>query len=176
MRDRAAVIRRVAGDVGVPAAGRGLRGEARLARRRYRRDCGGPEVKAGRGTDLRYARHRQGDRVLARHRDRRFPKFSDAPSFMSYLGLVPSEDSSGGWVSRDLAIRTGNGNVYALLVKSAWHHSMRRPLTTEIAKRSAIGQQAARIASEANRRLNSKAGKLLARRVESSNMNVVVAC
>ena len=54
-----------------------------------------------------------------------FSRFSSARSFMSYLGLVPSENSSGEAVSRGAITRTGNIHVRTLLVESAWHHARR---------------------------------------------------
>lgn len=106
-----------------------------------------------------------------------FSRFPSAPAFMSFLGLVPSEDSSGGRVSRGPITRTGNKHVRTLLVEAAWHHARRRsPLSpTEIAKRSGIGPEAARIAAEANRRLHSKAVRLRRRKVAAGKANVAVA-
>lgn len=106
-----------------------------------------------------------------------FSRFPSAPAFMSYLGLVPSEDSTGGKVSRGPITRTGNGHVRTLLVEAAWHHARRwSPLSpAEIAKRSGIGPEAARVASEANRRLRSKAERLRRRGVQASKANVAVA-
>ena len=98
-----------------------------------------------------------------------FSRFPTAPSFMSYLGLVPSEDSTGGRVSRGPITRTGNGHARTLLVEAAWHHARRRsPLSpTEIEKRSGIGPEAARIAAEANRRPHAKAERLRRRGVRA---------
>ncbi len=106
-----------------------------------------------------------------------FARFASAPAFMSYLGLVPSEGSTGGRTSRGPITRTGNGHVRTLLVESAWHHARRRsPLSpTEIAGRSGIGPEAARIAAEANRRLHSKAERLRRRGVRPNKANVAVA-
>ena len=106
-----------------------------------------------------------------------FSRFPTAPSFMSYLGLVPSEDSSGGSVSRGPITRTGNRHVRTLLVEAAWHHARRWSplLPTEIAARQGIGPEAARIAAEANRRLHAKSERLRARKVAKSKANVAVA-
>ena len=48
---------------------------------------------------------------------RRFP---DAPALMKYLGVVPSEHSSGGTKSRGGITKTGNGHVRRVLVEAAW--------------------------------------------------------
>ena len=106
-----------------------------------------------------------------------FSRFPTAPSFMSYLGLVPSEDSSGGSVSRGSITRTGNAHVRTLLVEAAWHHARRWSplLPTEVAARRGIGPEAARAAAEANRRLHSKSERLRGRGVSPAKANVAVA-
>ena len=48
---------------------------------------------------------------------RRFPA---APQFMAYLGLTPSEYSSGGKRRTGAITKTGNGAVRRLLTESAW--------------------------------------------------------
>ena len=40
----------------------------------------------------------------------------------AYLGLVPSESSSGGSRAQGPITKTGNGHVRRLLVEAAWHH------------------------------------------------------
>lgn len=55
-----------------------------------------------------------------------FSRFPDARSFMSFVGLMPSESSSGESVSRGRITRTGNIHVRTLLVEVAWQHA--RPL------------------------------------------------
>ena len=106
-----------------------------------------------------------------------FSRFPTAPAFMSYLGLVPSEDSSGGKVERGKITRTGNMHVRTLLVEAAWHHARKWSplLPTEVAARSGIGPEAARIAAEANRRLHAKSERLRSRKVARSKANVAVA-
>jgi transposase len=47
----------------------------------------------------------------------------------SYLGLVPTESSSGGSRSQGSITKTGNGHARRLLIEAAWHHRQpyRRP-------------------------------------------------
>ena len=40
----------------------------------------------------------------------------------AYLGLVPSESSSGGSRAQGPITKTGNGHIRRLLVEAAWHH------------------------------------------------------
>src|SRR3954452_12692112 len=46
----------------------------------------------------------------------------------AFVGLVPSEYSSGATKSRGAITKTGNGYARRLLVEAAWHH--RRPYRT----------------------------------------------
>jgi transposase len=47
-------------------------------------------------------------------------RFATAPQLMAYLGLVPSEHSSGASKSRGAITKTGNGHVRRVLVEAAW--------------------------------------------------------
>ncbi len=47
-------------------------------------------------------------------------RFTGAPQLMAYLGIVPSEHSSGGTTSRGGITKTGNGHVRRVLVEAAW--------------------------------------------------------
>jgi len=47
-------------------------------------------------------------------------RFTGAPQLMAYLGIVPSEHSSGGTTSRGSITKTGNGHVRRVLVEAAW--------------------------------------------------------
>ena len=47
-------------------------------------------------------------------------RFASAPQLMAYLGVVPSEHSSGGSTSRGGITKTGNGHVRRVLVEAAW--------------------------------------------------------
>lgn len=43
-------------------------------------------------------------------------------SIGAYLGLVPSEYSSGATRTQGAVTKTGNGHARRLLVEAAWHH------------------------------------------------------
>ena len=68
-------------------------------------------------------------------------RFDSAPQLMAYLGVVPSEHSSGGTTSRGGITKTGNGHVRRVLVEAAW--SYRFP-----ARKSAVLQKRAEQTSE----------------------------
>ena len=47
-------------------------------------------------------------------------RFASAPQLMAYLGVVPSEHSSGATKSRGGITKTGNGHVRRVLIEAAW--------------------------------------------------------
>ncbi len=81
----------------------------------------------------------------------RFPK---AGHVMSYLGLVPSEDSTGTSRRQGAITKTGSGHGRRLLVEAAWHYR-RAPRNGAVLKRRQAGQRAPIIAIswQAQRRL-----------------------
>ena len=51
-----------------------------------------------------------------------FKRFGRAAEFMAFVGLVPSEHSSGSKQRRGGITKTGNGHVRRLLIQAAWHY------------------------------------------------------
>jgi transposase len=52
-----------------------------------------------------------------------FRRFANAKAFMSYLGFVPSESSSGGKRNQGGITKAGNGHLRRLLIEGAWHYT-----------------------------------------------------
>lgn len=52
-----------------------------------------------------------------------FSRFASARAFSSWLGLVPSEHSSGERVSRGGITKAGNSHLRKLLVEASWHYT-----------------------------------------------------
>jgi transposase len=52
-----------------------------------------------------------------------FRRFANAKDFMSYIGLVPSENSSGGKRNQGSITKAGNGHLRRLLIEGAWHYT-----------------------------------------------------
>jgi len=50
-----------------------------------------------------------------------FERFTDPNQLMAFLGLTPSESSSGGTQRKGGITKTGNGHVRRALVEAAWH-------------------------------------------------------
>lgn len=62
-------------------------------------------------------------------------RFAGPPQLMAYLGLVPSEHSSGGKRRRGGITKTGNGHVRRLLVETAWHYRHKPSIGVKLRKR-----------------------------------------
>ena len=77
-------------------------------------------------------------------------RFRSARAFMSFVGLVPSESSSGESVSRGAITKAGNSHVRRLLVEAARHHE--RPLRAAPAAAKAAVARDGRLAQECERR------------------------
>jgi len=52
-----------------------------------------------------------------------FRRFANAKAFMSYLGFVPSENSSGGKRKQGNITKAGNGHLRTLLIEGAWQYT-----------------------------------------------------
>src|SRR5690606_38177943 len=64
-------------------------------------------------------------------------RFEHPRQLMGYLGLVPSEHSSGDTVRRGSITKTGNGHARRLLIEAAWHYRF----APRIGKRAHIRQR-----------------------------------
>ena len=64
-----------------------------------------------------------------------FRRFHSARQLMSYVGLVPSEHSSGERERRGSITKAGNGHVRRLLVEAAWHQRHRPALSAPLQQR-----------------------------------------
>lgn len=65
-----------------------------------------------------------------------FERFATAKAFMAYLGLVPSEHSSGESRRRGRITKSGNGHVRRILVESAWSYRFRPRMSPRIRERN----------------------------------------
>lgn len=64
-----------------------------------------------------------------------FSRFRSAQEFMAFVGLVPSERSSGEQRRQGSITKVGNSHVRRLLVESAWHARRRPKVGYELARR-----------------------------------------
>jgi len=70
-----------------------------------------------------------------------FKRFARPAQLMSYLGLVPSENSSGEARRQGAITKTGSGHARRLLVEAAWHYR-RAPAKGQALQRRQAGQDA----------------------------------
>ena len=103
-------------------------------------------------------------------------RFASAPALMAYLGLVPSEDSSGEKHRRGRITRTGNALVRRLLVEVAWHYQHRPGVGIALARRRR-GQPSPviAIADKAQQRLCRRFRKLAAEHKPAPKIAVAIA-
>jgi transposase len=95
----------------------------------------------------------------------------------SFVGLVPSEHSSGSSRTQGSITRTGNGHARRLLVEAAWHHHRRRyqPGKT-IRDRWELASPAARARGDlGNRRLHDRWVKYIDRKKKATVANTAIA-
>jgi transposase len=64
-----------------------------------------------------------------------FSRFRSAEEFMAFVGLVPSEHSSGEHRRQGSITKVGNSHVRRLLVEAAWHARRRPKVGYELARR-----------------------------------------
>jgi hypothetical protein len=103
-------------------------------------------------------------------------RFSGA-SIGAFLGLVPTEYSSGQSKSQGSITKTSNGHARRLLVEAAWHHrkTYRNPGQT-MRTRWALASPAARARGhEGNRRLHARWQTFTARHKKTVIANVAIA-
>lgn len=93
-----------------------------------------------------------------------FRRFRSASELMSFVGLVPSEHSSGGSRRQGRITRTGNGHVRRILVESAWHYQRKPRMSKAIRQRNERVSAAVRtIAWKAQQRLHKRLVRLTSR-------------
>lgn len=94
----------------------------------------------------------------------------------SYLGLEPSESSSGARRAQGAITKTGNSHARRLLVEAAWHHRKPYRPSRDLLRRRAGQSVAVRDRAErGNRRLHRRWTRLDARGKRSTISAVAVA-
>ena len=94
----------------------------------------------------------------------------------SFVGLVPSEHSSGSSRVQGSITKAGNTHVRRLLVEAAWHHRARYRPGKTMRDRWELAPAAARARGDAgNRRLHQRWSTFIDRRKKSTIANVAIA-
>ena len=104
-----------------------------------------------------------------------FSRFQSAEEFMAFVGLVPSEHSSGEKRRQGSITKVGNSHVRRLLVEAAWHARRRPKVGYELARRQR-GQDAVMIerAWRCQQRLYQRWQRMAGR--GKPQQKIVVAC
>jgi transposase len=86
-----------------------------------------------------------------------YQRFPTAEAFMSYLGLVPSEYSSGKKRKQGGITKTGNGHLRKLLTESSWHYARPNNVSKRLEqRREGTDERTVRYADKAMKRLHEK--------------------
>ena len=93
-----------------------------------------------------------------------FRRFSAAEQFMAFLGLVPSERSSGEKRRLGGITKAGNSHLHRLLVEASWHYRSYNTASKRLMKRRrGLDASLVSYANRAGRRLNKKYIRLVFR-------------
>jgi transposase len=106
-----------------------------------------------------------------------FRRFAKAGQFMAYVGLVPSESSSGESRRQGGLTRTGNRHLRRLLVEAAWQY-YRAPAVASAAlvkRREGIPPGVVSIAEQAQRRLRKTSHKMQLRKKPAAKIAAALA-
>ena len=105
-----------------------------------------------------------------------FSRFSSPGQLTSFVGITPSEHSSGGKTHRGGITKAGNSQVRRLLIEAAQHYR-HRPTTSATLRKRREGQsaQVVAIAEKAQQRLHRRYHRLVARGVAANKALVAVA-
>ena len=104
-----------------------------------------------------------------------FSRFKNARSFGAWLGLTPSEHSSGESVRQGGITKAGNKHLRRVLVESAWHYLNASAHSKDLAKGQIPDPAARRHAAKGVRRLVKRREEMLGRGVHKNKANVATA-
>ena len=103
-------------------------------------------------------------------------RFEHPRKLMGYLGLVPSEHSSGDRVARGSITKTGNSHARRLLTEAAWHYRFSARIGRTIERRQeGLPENIRAIAWKAQLRLTRRFAALQARGLQKNKACVAIA-
>src|ERR1700730_1215779 len=103
-------------------------------------------------------------------------RFDHPRKLMGYLGLVPSEHSSGDRVSRGSITKTGNAHARRLLTEAAWNYRFKARIGRQAQRRQeGLSEQVCAVAWKAQLRLTKRFAALLARGLQANKACVAIA-
>lgn len=103
-------------------------------------------------------------------------RFANPRQLMAYLGLVPSEASSGSKRRQGAITKTGNGHARWMLIECASHYRMPPKVSPQLsARQGGQSREVKAIAWRAQERLNKRFKRLSARGIHRNKVVVSVA-
>jgi len=103
-------------------------------------------------------------------------RFQHPKELMAYLGLVPSEHSSGESIKRGHITKTGNSHVRRVLVESAWTYKHHARITSYLIKRQRdLPKSICQISWKAQLRLCARYRRMMARKKPMQVVVVAIA-
>ncbi len=103
-------------------------------------------------------------------------RFTTARQFMAFLGLVPSEHSSGKSIKRGALTRTGNVHVRRILIEAVQHYRHRPTLSAALRERQeGISPEVISISWEAQKRLCKRLNYLIEQKKPRNKVIVALA-
>ena len=105
-----------------------------------------------------------------------FNRFHNPKELMAYLGLVPSEHSSGARIRRGGITKTGNAHARRICVESAWSYRYRARITQlQLKRHEGLTRDIVQIAWKAQLRLCTRYRRLKARGKATQTVVVAIA-
>ena len=105
-----------------------------------------------------------------------FKRFDHPKKLMAYLGLVPTEDSSGGKRRQGGITKCGNSHARWMLVECAGHYKMPPKISKALSKRQeGLSHEIRTVSWHAQNRLNKRWFKLAMRGVHFNKIRVSIA-
>jgi transposase len=103
-------------------------------------------------------------------------RFNNPKELTAYLGLVPSEHSSGATVRRGRITKTGNGHARRVLVEAAWAYRLRARVTRPLLQRQeGLPEKIRQISWQAQLRLCARYRRFLARGKHKNTIVTAIA-
>ena len=93
-----------------------------------------------------------------------FRRFAEATDFMGYVGLIPSEQTTGETRRRGPITKTGNAHLRHVLVEAAWHYRRQPRMSKALRERSVgVAPGVCAIAWKAQKRLHQRLVRFIGR-------------
>ena len=93
-----------------------------------------------------------------------FRRFATAPDFMGYVGMIPSEQTSGDHRRQGPITKTGNAHLRHVLIEAAWHYCRQPRMSKALRERNVgVAPQVCAIAWKAQKRLHHRLHRLIGR-------------